>query len=54
MGADMMSNDDMEAGLVGEGFERVINIPQCVETLLVLEAWEAPRPVGRVWCLYEK
>eukprot|EP01043_Picozoa_sp_COSAG02_P053357 COSAG02_NODE_5876_length_3970_cov_3.517696_2_plen_829_part_00 len=53
VGQDMMSMAEMEAGRVDKGFERVINSPHCRETLLVLESWSAPRPVGRVWCLYE-
>jgi tetratricopeptide (TPR) repeat protein len=53
MGEDMMSLGEMEAGRVDKGFERVINSESCRETLLVLETWSAPRPVTRVWCLYE-
>lgn len=44
---------EMESGRVDKGFERVINSPHCRETVLVLESWSAPRPMGRVWCLYE-
>ena len=53
VGEDMMSMAEMEAGRTDKGFERVVNSAGCVETIVVLESWEAPRPLGRVWCLYE-
>jgi hypothetical protein len=42
-----------EIGHGVKGFERVVNSSACVETILVMEAWVAPRPLARVWCLYE-
>ena len=50
---DMMSLSEMEGGRRDKGFERVINSENCRETLLILEPWFDPRPVTRVWCLYE-
>jgi tetratricopeptide (TPR) repeat protein len=51
MRADMMGVDEIGHG--SKGFERVVNSAACVETILIMEAWAAPRPLGRVWCLYE-
>ena len=53
VGDDMMSLEEMESGRRDKGFERVINSTSCRQTLLVLEPWFDPRPVTRVWCLYE-
>ena len=50
---DMMSMDEMAEGRTDKGFERVINSVACRETLLVIESWSNPRPISRVWCLYE-
>ena len=36
-----------------KGFRRVINSERCCETLVLLDPWFDPRPIGRVWCLYE-
>jgi hypothetical protein len=51
MGADMMGVEEIGHGV--KGFERVVNSSACVDTILIMEAWVAPRPLGRVWCLYE-
>jgi hypothetical protein len=48
----MMSVEEMGA-VDPRGFERVIRSEKCQETVLVLDTWNSPRPVSRVWCLYE-
>eukprot|EP01046_Picozoa_sp_COSAG06_P047509 COSAG06_NODE_6924_length_2713_cov_16.993879_2_plen_706_part_01 len=53
VGEDMMSLEETKEGRTDKGFERVINSDGCRELLVFLEPWFAPRPVTRVWCLYE-